>query len=91
MSTDSFALLFVGAFVSWLVLGILYSFHVGERKPARKVPVVRIVTRGRIRVKVVPLAYRPPERMPVDVALDDFYQGCYESIIRSVEDAKDNL
>ena len=76
MSTDSLALLFVGAFISWLVLGILYSFHVAERKP--EPPVIRV----RIRV----------QHKPMCLAEDDFYQGCYESLLNALDkEAKDNL
>lgn len=84
MSTDSLVMLFLGAFISWVVLGLLYSFHVEERKP--EPPTVRIVTRGHIRVKVVPLAYRPPSRMPLDVApFNAEYQGYYEALLHALE------
>ena len=92
MDPSQYALLFLGAFASWFLLGILYSIHVDERKSARKVPVVRIVTRGHIRVKIVPLAYRPLEHMPLDLTLDDDYKGCLEALLRQLgEEAKDNL
>ncbi len=85
---DTAATVFLLTFVAFILLCILQGLKPDRHKP--EPPVVRIVTHGHIRVNVVPLAYRPPAQ-PRDVAPDDFYQGCYESLIKSVEEAKDNL
>ena len=76
MSIDSLVWLFIGSFISWVVLGLVYSFHVEERKPAP--PVIRV----RIRV----------QHKPMRLAEDDFYQGCYLSLLNALsKEAKDNL
>lgn len=81
MSIDSLVWLFIGAFVSWVVLGLVYGFHIEASKP--EPPVIRV----RIRVQ-----HRHFSRMPLDMSPDDFYQGCYQSLINALEkEAKDNL
>lgn len=85
MSIDPLVWLFIGAFVSWLILGLVYGFH--APRPARRrpePPAVRIVTRGHIRVQHIPLATRLSE--------DAFYAGCYQSLLAELDkEAKDNL
>ena len=75
---DKAATFFILAFAALFLFAIFYDLAPARRRSVP--PMVRIVTRGQIRVKVVPLAYRPPERIP-----DDFYQGCYESLLRALD------
>ena len=88
MFIDPLVWLFIGAFGSWLILGLVYGFNAPRPEP----PAVRIVTRGHIRVKIVPPAYRPPAQMPMGMTPDEFYKGCQDALLNALsKEAKDNL